>query len=78
MINEIKNLDIKDSYYFTNFFEYESQNTYSLKVQNLTENIYMNILSFNKSYSSFEITENGKKIIYDSEIPNILLLKNNN
>jgi hypothetical protein len=53
LINEIKILDIKQSYYFTNLFNYLSQNHYDLKIQNLTKNIHMNILAYNKSCSSF-------------------------
>ena len=77
LLNEIKNLDVKESYYFTNFFNTESQNYHSLKVQNLTENIYMYILAYNNSCSFFEITENNKQIECDSEIPNLLLLEQN-
>ena len=76
LLNEPKNLYINESYYFTNFFDYESQNYYSLLIQNLTEDIYMNILSYNKSCSSFEITKNNKKIKCNSEISNLFLEKN--
>ena len=78
LINEIKILDIKQSYYFTNLFNYLSQNHYDLKIQNLTKNIHMNILAYNKSCSSFEITNNNQKIECDKEIPNLLLLEKNN
>ena len=77
LINEIKYLELNNSYYFTTFFEHKSQNFHSLKIQNLTENIYMNLLLFNKSCSSFEITKNNEKIKCNSEIPNILLLEKN-
>ena len=78
LLNEPKNLYINESYYFTNFFNYVSQNYYSLIIKNLTENIYMNILSYNKSCSSFEITKNNQKLKCESEISNILLLEKNN
>lgn len=76
LLNEPKNLYINESYYFTNFFVYESQNYYSLLVKNLTENIFMNILAYNKSCSSFEMTKKNEKIKCDSEITNLLLEKN--
>jgi len=78
LINEIKILDIKQSYYFTNLFSYLSQNHYDLKIQNLTKNIYMNILAYNKSCSSFDIMKNNQKIKCNKEIPNLFLLEKNN
>ncbi len=78
LINEIKILDIEQSYYFTNLFNYLSQNHYDLKIPTLTKNIYMNILAYNKSCSSFDIIKNNQKIKCDKEIPNILLLEKNN
>lgn len=59
-LKEIKNLEINNSYFFTNF-NGVSQNFLSLKIENLTENIYMNILLFNRTCSSLEIIKNKKK-----------------
>ena len=78
LLNEMKSLDIKEAYYFTNFFLHETQNYLSLKVQNLTENIYMNIFAYNKSCSSLDIINNNQKIKCDSEIANLFLLEKNN
>ena len=80
LINEIKNLKINDSYFFSNIkiFENLSQNYFPLKVQNLEENIYMNMLLYNRTCSSIEITKNKEKIKCNLEIPNYLLLEKGN
>ena len=76
-LKEIKNLEINNSYFFTNF-NGVSQNFLSLKIENLTENIYMNILLFNRTCSSLEIIKNKKKISCHSKIKDLLLLEKKN
>ena len=78
LLNEIKTIDINNSYFFKNIYFYESQNYYSLKIDNLKENIYMNILLFNKNCSSLDLVKNNMPIKCDKEIPNLLLLEKNN
>ena len=75
--NEIKNLNINEFYFYSYFSEYSSQNYFTFKIENLTENIYMNILLFNKTCSAIEIKKKGNIIKCDKEIKNELLLEKN-
>ena len=75
LLNEDRNLDTNNSYLFKSLFNYESQNYYSLKIKNLSQNIYMNIIIDNSNCSSLEILKNGNKLLCDKEIPNLLLLE---
>ena len=78
LINEIKNISIKDFYFYSYFKDYSSQNYLSFKIENFTENIYMNILLFNKSCSSIEIKKGSNLIKCDKEFKDLLLLEKNN
>ena len=78
LLNEIKNINIKEFYFYSYFLDYASQNYLSFKVENLTENIYMNILLFNKSCSAIEIKKKDQLIKCDKEFKNVLLLEKNN
>ena len=57
LLNEIRNIEINNSYLFMNYFGCESQNYYSMKINNFNSNIYMNILLLNNSCSAFNITK---------------------
>ena len=78
LMNEIKSLDIRDYYFFSYLLNYVSQNYLLLKIENLKDNIYINILLYNKSCSSIEIKKRGDEINCNSEINNLLLLEKNN
>jgi len=78
LLNEIRNIEINNSYLFMNYFRCESQKYYSMKIKNLNNNIYMNILLLNNSCSSLNITKNNQIMECDQEISNLLLLETNN
>ena len=78
LINEIKILNINEFYFYPYFLNYASQNYFTFKLENLTENIYMNILLLNKTCSAIEIKKRGNLVECDKEIKNEILLEKNN
>lgn len=78
LLNEIRNIEINNSYLFMNYFGCESQNYYSMKINNFNSNIYMNILLLNNSCSAFNITKNNQIMKCNQEISNLFLLETNN